>query len=100
MAHVHLSYLICFTERLRQWVLCFKMGALKLTVVFSQIDSKPASLDGFLLRTAYNSASYLGLMYKGLLLLIVYLLENAFLYEDFLQVTSQVRRRGPPPLAC
>lgn len=44
MAHVHLSYLICFTERMKVWVLCFKIGALKLTVVFSPdrlIQSQP-----------------------------------------------------------
>lgn len=35
IAHVHLSYLICFTERHRQWVLCFQIGALRLLVVFS-----------------------------------------------------------------
>lgn len=66
-------------------------------MVFSQIDPKPAFLDRFLLQTLYNSTPYLGLRYRRLILLIVYLLKITFLYEEaILQVVSKVnRRRGP-----
>lgn len=101
IAHVHLRNWICFTERPRQWVLCFKTGALKLPVVFSQTDPKPAFLDRFLLQTLYNSTSYLGLRYMSLVWLIAYLLTDAFLYEKvILQVTSKVnKKKGSPYLA-
>lgn len=95
IAHAHLSYVIYFTERHRQWVLCFKIGVIRLMVVFSPIDPKPAFLDRFSLQTPYNSSSCLGLRYQDLILFIAYLLKNAFLYaKDILQVTSKVRR-GP-----
>lgn len=81
-------------------VLCFKIGALRLTVVFSQIDPKPAFLDRFLMKTLYNSDLYLGLGYRGLILLSADLLKNAFLYErDILQVDCKVNKKGFPNLA-
>lgn len=64
---------------------------------FLQTDSKPASLAVFLLWTPRILPPYLVLMYRDLLLLIVYFLKNVFLYKYFLQVTSKVKRRGPLP---
>lgn len=43
VAHAHLSYFICFKERPRQWVLCTRIGALKLMAVFLRlIQSQPS----------------------------------------------------------
>lgn len=43
----------------------------------------------------YNSALYLGLGFRGLILLIADLLKNAFLYEkDVFQVNSKVNKKG------